>query len=189
MGYGPRAGVRLPHRHADRKGVRPAGRPPQAERDLHLRRIQVRHVEHPRHLRARQQGGDRRPGLSGLQRHERDDRPLRSGRRARVTTRGSSTFRSPRRTASSPTSRRRRPHRLPVLPNNPTGTVATKAQLKGWVDYALANDAVIFFDAAYEAFITEPGYLRSIYEIEGAKRCAVEFRKLSKTAGFTGAVR
>ena len=71
-------------------------------------------------------------------------------------------------------------------PNNPTGTVATKGQLKGWVDYALANDAVIFFDAAYEAFITEPGYPRSIYEIEGAKRCAVEFRSFSKTAGFTG---
>src|SRR3972149_4072996 len=71
-------------------------------------------------------------------------------------------------------------------PNNPTGTVATKAQLKGWVGYALANDAVIFFDAAYEAFITEPRYPRSIYEIEGAKRCAVEFRSFSKTAGFTG---
>ena len=71
-------------------------------------------------------------------------------------------------------------------PNNPTGTVATEAQLKGWVDYALANDAVIFFDAAYEAFITEPGYPRSIYEIEGAKRCALEFRSFSKTAGFTG---
>jgi len=71
-------------------------------------------------------------------------------------------------------------------PNNPTGTVATKAQLKGWVDYALANDAVIFFDAAYEAFITEPVYPRSIFEIDGAKRCAVEFRSFSKTAGFTG---
>jgi len=71
-------------------------------------------------------------------------------------------------------------------PNNPTGAVATKAQLKGWVEYALANDAVIFFDAAYEAFITEPGYPRSIYEIAGAARCAVEFRSFSKTAGFTG---
>ncbi|HEX9191965.1 MAG TPA: LL-diaminopimelate aminotransferase [Candidatus Deferrimicrobiaceae bacterium] len=71
-------------------------------------------------------------------------------------------------------------------PNNPTGAVATKAQLKGWVDYALANDAVILFDAAYEAFITEDGYPRSIYEIEGARKCAVEFRSFSKTAGFTG---
>ncbi|HEX9190984.1 MAG TPA: LL-diaminopimelate aminotransferase, partial [Candidatus Deferrimicrobiaceae bacterium] len=71
-------------------------------------------------------------------------------------------------------------------PNNPTGTVATKAQLKGWVDYALANDAVILFDAAYEAFITESGYPRSIYEIEGARKCAIEFRSFSKTAGFTG---
>jgi LL-diaminopimelate aminotransferase len=71
-------------------------------------------------------------------------------------------------------------------PNNPTGTVATKEQLKGWVDYALAHDAVILFDAAYEAFITEAGYPRSIYEVDGARRCAIEFRSFSKTAGFTG---
>ncbi len=72
------------------------------------------------------------------------------------------------------------------FPNNPTGTVATKEQLKAWVDYAIANDAVILFDAAYEAFITEPGIPHSIYEIEGAKKCAIEFRSFSKTAGFTG---
>jgi len=72
------------------------------------------------------------------------------------------------------------------FPNNPTGTVATKEQLKTWVDYARANDAVIFFDAAYEAFITEPGIPHSIYEIEGAKECAIEIRSFSKTAGFTG---
>lgn len=71
-------------------------------------------------------------------------------------------------------------------PNNPTGTVATKENLKQWVDYALANEAVLFFDAAYEAFITEPGIPRSIYEIEGAEKCAIEFRSFSKTAGFTG---
>ncbi len=72
------------------------------------------------------------------------------------------------------------------FPNNPTGAVASKAELKKWVDYANANDAVIFFDAAYEAFITEPGIPHSIYEIEGAKTCAIEFRSFSKTAGFTG---
>lgn len=72
------------------------------------------------------------------------------------------------------------------FPNNPTGTVATKEQLKVWVDYAIANDAVILFDAAYEAFITEAGIPHSIYEIEGAKQCAIEFRSFSKTAGFTG---
>jgi LL-diaminopimelate aminotransferase len=71
-------------------------------------------------------------------------------------------------------------------PNNPTGTVATRENLKQWVDYALANEAVLFFDAAYEAFITEPGIPRSIYEIEGAEKCAIEFRSFSKTAGFTG---
>ncbi|WP_029915672.1 LL-diaminopimelate aminotransferase [Pelobacter seleniigenes] len=72
------------------------------------------------------------------------------------------------------------------FPNNPTGTVASKDELKKWVDYANANDAVIFFDAAYEAFITTPGIPHSIYEIEGAKSCAIEFRSFSKTAGFTG---
>jgi len=72
------------------------------------------------------------------------------------------------------------------FPNNPTGVVASRAELKKWVDYALANDAVIFFDAAYEAFITDPAIPHSIYEIEGAKRCAIEFRSFSKTAGFTG---
>ncbi len=71
-------------------------------------------------------------------------------------------------------------------PNNPTGTVATKEQLEAWVDYALENEAVIFFDAAYEAFITDPGVPHSIYEVDGAKRCAIEFRSFSKTAGFTG---
>jgi LL-diaminopimelate aminotransferase len=71
-------------------------------------------------------------------------------------------------------------------PNNPTGTVATRENLKKWVDYALANETIIFFDAAYEAFITEPGIPHSIYEIEGAEKCAIEFRSFSKTAGFTG---
>ncbi len=71
-------------------------------------------------------------------------------------------------------------------PNNPTGTVLTKDQLKAWVDYANDNDAVIMFDAAYERFITEEGIPHSIYEIDGAKTCAIEFRSFSKTAGFTG---
>ena len=71
-------------------------------------------------------------------------------------------------------------------PNNPTGSVYTAAQLKEWVDYALENNAVIIFDAAYEAFITEKDIPRSIYCIEGAKKCAVEICSLSKTAGFTG---
>ena len=71
-------------------------------------------------------------------------------------------------------------------PNNPTGTTLTRTQLKKWVDYALANGALILFDAAYEAYITEDDVPHSIYEIEGARRCAVEFRSFSKTAGFTG---
>ncbi|WP_040197019.1 LL-diaminopimelate aminotransferase [Candidatus Soleaferrea massiliensis] len=71
-------------------------------------------------------------------------------------------------------------------PNNPTGAVYTREQLKVWVDYAIRRHAVILFDAAYEAFITDDRLPRSIYEIEGAKRCAIEFCSLSKTAGFTG---
>jgi LL-diaminopimelate aminotransferase len=72
------------------------------------------------------------------------------------------------------------------FPNNPTGAVASREQLKAWVDYARANDALILFDAAYEAFIQDPSLPHSIYEIEGARECAIEFRSFSKNAGFTG---
>ena len=72
------------------------------------------------------------------------------------------------------------------FPNNPTGATATKAHLQAWVDYAKANGSIIFFDAAYEAFITDPALPHSIYEIEGARDCAIEFRSFSKNAGFTG---
>jgi LL-diaminopimelate aminotransferase len=72
------------------------------------------------------------------------------------------------------------------FPNNPTGATATKEHLKAWVDYAKANDSIIFFDAAYEAFITDPALPHSIYEIDGARDCAIEFRSFSKNAGFTG---
>ncbi|OAB56942.1 LL-diaminopimelate aminotransferase [Phormidium willei BDU 130791] len=72
------------------------------------------------------------------------------------------------------------------FPNNPTGATATKEHLKAWVDYARDHQAIILFDAAYEAFITDPSLPHSIYEIEGAKDCAIEFRSFSKNAGFTG---
>lgn len=72
------------------------------------------------------------------------------------------------------------------FPNNPTGTVATKAELKKWVDYAIANKCIILYDAAYEAFITDSSIPHTIYEIEGAENVAIEFRSFSKTAGFTG---
>ena len=71
-------------------------------------------------------------------------------------------------------------------PNNPTGTVATRAQLEKWVAWAKANDAVILFDAAYEGYISDPSLPHSIYEIPGAKDCALELRSFSKRAGFTG---
>lgn len=72
------------------------------------------------------------------------------------------------------------------FPNNPTGATITKSQLKQWVDYAHANKALILFDAAYEAFIRDDEIPRSIYEVEGAREVAIEFRSFSKTAGFTG---
>ncbi len=72
------------------------------------------------------------------------------------------------------------------FPNNPTGATATKAHLQEWVNYAQENGSIILFDAAYEAFITDSRLPHSIYEIEGARDCAVEFRSFSKNAGFTG---
>jgi LL-diaminopimelate aminotransferase len=71
-------------------------------------------------------------------------------------------------------------------PNNPTGTVATREELKKWVDYARANQCIILYDAAYFAYITDPSIPKTIFEIEGAQECALEFRSFSKTAGFTG---
>ena len=72
------------------------------------------------------------------------------------------------------------------FPNNPTGTVLTKAQLKKWVDYALKNETLIIFDSAYSAYVRDKNIPRSIYEIKGARKCAIEIRSYSKTAGFTG---
>ena len=72
------------------------------------------------------------------------------------------------------------------FPNNPTGAVITKDELQKWVDYAIKNDSVILYDSAYEAFISEENVPHSIYECEGARKCAIEFRSFSKTAGFTG---
>ncbi|HKQ37870.1 MAG TPA: LL-diaminopimelate aminotransferase [Verrucomicrobiae bacterium] len=71
-------------------------------------------------------------------------------------------------------------------PNNPTGAVATRDQLAAWVKYALANESIILFDAAYEAYISDPAIPHSIYEIPGARNCAIEFRSFSKNGGFTG---
>jgi LL-diaminopimelate aminotransferase len=72
------------------------------------------------------------------------------------------------------------------FPNNPTGSVATRAQLEAWVQYALKHQSILLFDAAYEAYISEPGIPHSIYEIPGARECAIEFRSFSKNGGFTG---
>lgn len=72
------------------------------------------------------------------------------------------------------------------FPNNPTGSVATREQLTRWVEYARANDTILLYDAAYEAYISDPAIPHSIYEIPGARECAIEFRSFSKSGGFTG---
>lgn len=72
------------------------------------------------------------------------------------------------------------------FPNNPTGATATREHLQAWVDYARSHGSIIFFDAAYEAYITDPSLPHSIYEMDGARDCAIEFRSFSKNAGFTG---
>ncbi len=72
------------------------------------------------------------------------------------------------------------------FPNNPTGAVATRKQLNGWVEYAREHEALLLFDAAYEAYISEPELPHSIFEIDGARECAIELRSFSKTGGFTG---
>ena len=81
-------------------------------------------------------------------------------------------------------------HRVDMIylcyPNNPTGTVLRKKELRKWVNFALKNDAVLFYDAAYEAYIQDPDIPHSIYEIKGARKCAIAFHSYSKTAGFTG---
>lgn len=81
-------------------------------------------------------------------------------------------------------------HRVDMIylcyPNNPTGTVLTKDELRKWVNFALRNEAVLFYDAAYQAYIQDPDIPHSIYEIKGARKCAIEFHSYSKTAGFTG---
>lgn len=81
-------------------------------------------------------------------------------------------------------------HRVDMIylcyPNNPTGTVLTKDELRKWVNFALHNEAVLFYDAAYQAYIQDPDIPHSIYEIKGARKCAIEFHSYSKTAGFTG---
>lgn len=81
-------------------------------------------------------------------------------------------------------------HRVDMIylcyPNNPTGTVLSKEELRKWVNFALRNESVIFYDSAYEAYIRDENIPHSIYEIKGARKCAIEFRSYSKTAGFTG---
>ena len=143
---------------------------------LHLRRREERPRQHPRHLRQGQCCPGSRPGLPGLRRHQRHGRPqdhLRGRERGKRLPAPAGRIRKVR-------------HHLYLLPNNPTGAAYDRAGLKAWVDYANAQNAVILYDAAYECFIEDENLPRSIYEIEGAKTCAIEFCSFSKMAGFTG---
>jgi LL-diaminopimelate aminotransferase len=146
----------------------------------------VRHRQHPRHLRHRQQDRRHRPGLPRLRRHQRHGRQHRTPQRPRRG-RGAGLCPHDRRErllSGRPEHQGR--HHLPLLPEQPHRRRLTKDALQKWVDYARANHAVIFFDAAYEAYISDPAVPHSIYEIPGARECAIEFRSFSKTAGFTG---
>ena len=125
-----------------------------------------------------------RPGLSGLRRHQRHGgsyRPDRSGRPLR----GHCLFALATHFVPEPPSEHVDLVYL-CFPNNPTGAVASREQLARWVAYAREHNAILLFDAAYEAYISEPGIPHSIFEIEGARECAIEFRSFSKTGGFTG---
>ncbi len=139
-------------------------------------------------LRQRQPHRRHGPGLSRLRGHQRHGRPHRPGRRVNGVYDG----------LDLPALHGRERLHGPTLPaekadliylcspNNPTGAVATRERLEEWVAYALKHQAIIFYDAAYEAYITEEGVPHSIYEIPGARECAIEFRSFSKNGGFTG---
>ena len=135
---------------------------------------------------ATKQNRRQRPGLSGLCGHERDGRPYRrSQRRGHV----SKFVYLPCKPGNGFIPEPPKRHVDVVYlcsPNNPTGAAANRPQLEAWVKYALEHKAVILFDAAYEAYITDPDLPHSIYEIPGARECAIEFRSCSKNGGFTG---
>ena len=144
--------------------------------DLCRGRGQKRPGEHVRPVRSGQHRAHPRPGVPRVRGHQRDGRqthrvPGRHGGERLPPPAGPGAAGGPD---------------LSLLPNNPTGAAYNKEQLQAWVDYALEQKAVLLYDAAYEAFITEPGLPHSIFEIPGAKQCAMEFCSLSKTAGFTG---
>ena len=181
-----RAGIRLPDRSHPQARLPSARHPLRSYGNLRERRSKERHGKHRRHSPPRQQRGSDRPYLSVY-----IDSNVMCGRAGVLeeNCQWSNVTYMPC-TAENDFIPEIPDKRIDIVylcyPNNPTGTTLTKPELKKWVDYALANDTLILFDAAYEAFIREDDVPHSIYEIKGAKKCAIEFRSFSKTAGFTG---
>ena len=180
-GVRPRAGLRLPAGGHCPARLRRPGRGHEARGDLRLRRRQERLRQHRRHLRGGQRGGRVRPGVPRVRGHQRHGRPggRVPGRAGPLVQAGLHALcRGERLTPQPPK------EKVDIIylcfPNNPTGAVATKEQLKVWVDYANENGAVILYDSAYEAFITEDNIPHTIYEVEGARTCAIEFRSYSQ---------
>ncbi len=127
------------------------------------------------------------PGLSGLRRHERDGRAHRQAGRVGGATRGSSTCRRPKRTASARSRRARRSTSSTSAPRTIRPAPSRRgSSSRAWVEWAKRTGAILLYDAAYEAYITDPAIPHSIFEIPGARDVAIEFRSFSKTAGFTG---
>ena len=186
-GYGPEQGYEFLRSAIAQHDYRDHGMAISRRRDLRVRRLEMRLRFHPGYLGRSEQDRDHRSGLSGLRRYQRDGGPHRSNCAATVATKALLIFRAPRRRISF---RSRRATRsiwsIFVFQIIPTGAVASRDQLTRWVEYAREHDAILLFDAAYEAYISEPGIPHSIYEIEGARECAIEFRSFSKTGGFTG---
>ena len=152
-----------------------------------LRRLEKRLRLHPRRPRRPEQNRDHESGLSGLRRYQRDG----GAHRQRRTSPGrfEGIIYLPCRAENNFVAEPPNEHADIVylcFPNNPTGAVATRAQLEQWVAYAQEHKAILLYDAAYEGYISEPEIPRSIFEIPGALERAVEFRSFSKTGGFTG---
>jgi len=139
----------------------------------------------PRHSRGSKQNRHPRSGISGLRRYERDDWPQWTGKKSSYE--GILYLPCTAENGFVPDPPAEHADLIYLcFPNNPTGAVASREQLSRWVDYAREHEALLLFDAAYEAYISDPDVPHSIFEITGARDCAIELRSFSKNGGFTG---
>jgi LL-diaminopimelate aminotransferase len=184
-GYGPEQGYDFLREKIAKHDFQARGADIAADEIFRERRRQVRQRQHPGGLCHGHHGGDPRPGLPGLPRHQCHGRAHR-GFRKRPLQGGRLHGRHPCQRLHPGAARTDVDLIYLCFPNNPTGATIGKAQLKQWVDFARQRKAIILYDAAYEVFIRDPDLPHSIYEIEGATEVAIEFRSFSKMAGFTG---